>query len=123
MQRGVFDRHGQAFDEAGALGVGDAGGGEALFNAVERIDGRGRRAVVVALQRLDELGCGADDGDAADAGLERKDVVVVLEQHHGFARGLQRELAMLRRVVLAEGNAAVGVAGRRIEHAEAEARA
>ena len=58
----------------------------------------------------------------AYTGFEGKRFVLVLEQHDGLACGLKRELAMLRRVVLADRNATVSVAGRGIEHAEAEAR-
>jgi hypothetical protein len=76
----MFDRHSQSFDEARALGVGDSGRGEALFNPIERINRRRRGAVVVVLQGLDKLCGGADDCDAA-----------------------------------------VSVAGRRIEHTKAEA--
>ena len=121
MQRCVFDRHRQPFDEAGALGIGDFGGGEALFNPVERINRRRRWAVVVALQGLDEFCSGTDDCDATYTGFEGKRLVLIFEENHGLARGLKRELAMLRRVVLADRNATVGVAGRRIEHAETEA--
>ena len=47
----------------------------------------------------------------------------VFEKHHGFACGLEGKLAVLGRVHFGEGNAAVGEAFGRVEHAEAEARA
>ena len=59
--------------------VEDVRRGEALFDAVERIDRVGRRAVVVALERLDVFGGGADDGDVGEAGFQRKHVVLILQ--------------------------------------------
>ena len=55
--------------------------------------------------------------------LQRKRVVFVLQQNHRFARRLQRKLAVLGGIHLAEWNPAVCVTRRRIEHAELEARA
>ena len=40
MERGVFDGDGVTLDEGRALGVADMRRGEALFDAVERVDGR-----------------------------------------------------------------------------------
>ncbi len=47
--------------------------------------------------------------------------MVVFEQHHGFARGLQRELTVRGRVDFGEGDATVGEAVGRVEHPEFEA--
>src|SRR5580700_6848687 len=120
MEGGVFDGDGVALDEAGALRVADVRRGEALFDAGEWVDRVGRRSVVVALERLDELGGGTDDSDRGDVGFEREDVVLVPEQDHGFASGAEGESAVRGGVDFAEGDLAVGVAGRRVEHAELE---
>ena len=58
----------------------------------------------------------------AIAGLQRKRVTLVLQQHHGFPCRAQRELPMLGRIDLARGNPSIGKTGRRVEHAELESR-
>ena len=68
---------------------------EAALDARDGEDRVRRRAVVVALQRLHQLGSGADDGDAPDALAERQEAAVVLQQDDRLACGLQRELAVL----------------------------
>ena len=50
-------------------------------------------------------------------------MILVFEEDHGFTRGLEREGAVLGGVIFGEGDAAVGVGGGWIEHAEAKARA
>ncbi len=105
----------------GALCVGDCVRRRSVFRC-RRAGRRGwRRTVVVALQGLDELCVGPMTAMLADAGLEGKDVVLVFEEDHGFACGLEGEGAVLGGVVFGEGDAAVGEAGGRIEHAETEA--
>ena len=123
MERGVLDGDGVACDECRALGVVHVGRGEALFDAVEWVDGLGRGSVVVALERLDVFGGGTDDGDRRDGGFEREGVVLVFEEDDGFARGLEGEPAVLGGIDFAEGDLAVREAGGRVKHAELEARA
>src|SRR5580698_1353747 len=55
MQRGVFYRHGHTVDQSRTLSIVNPGLRKAPFNAVERVYGRRRRSVVVALQGLHEL--------------------------------------------------------------------
>ena len=55
-------------------------------------------------------------------GFQRQKVVVVLEQHHGFARCPKREASMFGRVHDGERNRRVRHASRRIEHAQLHAR-
>ncbi len=63
-------------------------------------------AVVVAGERVEIVGVGADDGDGLERFRERQRVVFVLQQHDGFARGFERELAMRRAVVHADTESA-----------------
>lgn len=69
MERRVRDGHGETLHQGGTLRVYDLVPAKALLDAIERVDGIGRWAVVVALQRLHQFGCGADDRDAADRRL------------------------------------------------------
>ncbi len=75
-----------------ALRVENLRGAELLDDAVDGEDGVFGDGVVVALDGGERGGVGADDGDGFDLrGCERKDVVVVLEQHHRLARGAESE--------------------------------
>ena len=68
---------------------------------------------------VDVGGIGTDDGDGFQFGeIERQQVLVILEQHDDFLRGLKRECLMFGAVVDALG--VVGIDVGIVEEAEAE---
>ena len=81
-----------------------------------------RRAVVVAEQRDEVVGRGADHRDRAEVLLQRQDAVV-LEQHHRLLRDAPREPIVLGSVVDRVRDLRVAHALGRVEHAELQPRA
>ncbi len=122
MQCCVLNWHGRAGYQRRPLGVRNLRRGKPLLDSIDRIHRRWWRAVVVALQRLNEFRRRAHDRDTRDISLERKGVTFILQQDNRFARSLQRKLPMFGRINFAEWNLAIGVALRWIEHPELESR-
>ena len=72
---------------------------EFLLDAVDGEDGVERDGVVVAFEGDVGAGERADDGDGlVPGGIEGKEMVVVLEQDHGFAGGAEGERGVFRRI-------------------------
>jgi len=65
---------------------------------------------------------GADDGDRFDRRFQWQEVALVFQQHHGFARSFESELAMSGRVVVGETKLRPGHRFRGVKHAQAESR-
>jgi len=118
---GGGDGDGAGFGDRRANSGGNFGVGETLANAGE--DGGVRRgsAVVIAEERIEGVGGGADDGDGFDGGFERKGVALVFEKDDGFARGVESELAVGRSVDVGKREMRPWHTIGRIEHAKAEA--
>ena len=61
------------------------------------VTGRDGVAIVVADQRVETVGVGADDGDRARRGAERQQAARVPEQDQALLGHAQRQRAMFRR--------------------------
>ncbi len=100
-EHGARDGEFAAHDVGRALGVEDVVVAELRLDAVDGQDWVERDGVVVAFESDARCGEGADDGDGLVLrGIEREEVVVVLEQDHGFAcgaRGRARRVRVSRR--------------------------
>ncbi len=111
-------RHGIAIvaEELCARDIGDPGIGIFSFQSLQHRHGVRRDAVIVPQKDACLIGERADDGDVADARLERKSAVV-LEQHHRFIGQLTRESTVLRTIQFLLADIRVRVHCRRVEHA------
>ena len=121
MKGGGGDGNGAGFGDGSAGSGGNFGDGETLANADE--DGGVRRgsAVVIAEERIEGIGGGADHGYGFYGGFERKSVALVFEKNDGFAGGFESEFAVGRSVDVGEGEMRPWHTIGRIEHAKAEA--
>ena len=93
------------------------------LDAVDGEDGVQRDGVVVAFEADARGGERADDGDRLMfCGIEREEVAVVFEEHHGFAGGAKSESGVFGGIDFRVRNGGERHALRGIEHAEFHAR-
>ena len=91
-------------------------------DAFQGCDRLGWRAVVIAQQRLQVVGIGANDGDRSGVLAQGQDAALVLEQDDRLARCLQGQGTMLGRVDHRVGDLGIGHLLGRVKHAQAKAR-
>src|SRR5579862_1203078 len=117
LRNGAYDRT----DQTCPLHEVNFGFWKALPQTRKNGDRRGWRTVVIAFQRIETVGIGANHRYFWIRLLQRKKVIFVLQQDERFARGSQGKLAMRRSVVGRAAKFCPWNERRRIEHSQAEA--